>query len=386
MTVDHSGLKICVVGAGFFGAVIAERVASQLKIPVLVLDRRNHIGGNSYSEVDSETGVEVHKYGSHIFHTNNKEVWEYVNLFSGFNNYRHRVWTAYKGRVFSMPINLATINQYYGLNLRPEEAKQFLEKEIKRDAVANPKNLEEKAISLIGKPLYEAFIQGYSEKQWETELTKLPPSIITRLPVRFDYNDRYFDDPYEGLPLDGYHKIFERMLSSSLISVKLNVDFFEYRSKLPPNCLVVYTGPVDRYFNYKHGYLGWRTLDFERERLALGDFQGTSVMNYAERSVPYTRIHEFKHYHPERPFNQKGTVIYREFSRFAKQGEEPYYPINTESDKEMFQKYKEEMQKEPQVLFGGRLATYKYLDMHQVIGAALLSFERDVKAKLNASN
>jgi UDP-galactopyranose mutase len=285
-----------------------------------------------------------------------------------------------------MPINLATINQYYGLNLRPEEAQQFLEKEIQRDAVANPKNLEEKAISLIGKPLYEAFIQGYSEKQWETELTKLPPSIITRLPVRFDYNDRYFDDPYEGLPLDGYHKIFERMLSAPLISVKLNVDFFEYRSKLPPDCLIVYTGPVDRYFNYKHGYLGWRTLDFERERLALGDFQGTSVMNYAERTVPYTRIHEFKHYHPERPFNAMGTVIYREFSRFAKQGEEPYYPINTESDKEMFQKYKEDMQKEPQVLFGGRLATYKYLDMHQVIGAALLTFERDVKAKLNVSN
>lgn len=376
---DLKGLKFCIVGSGYFGAVVAERIANDLGENVLVLEKRSHIGGNSFSEIDPETGIEVHKYGSHIFHTNNKKVWDYINRFSGFNSYRHRVWTTYKGRVYSMPINLATINSYYGLSLNPLEAKEFLRKEIERDAIPNPANLEQKAISLIGRPLYEAFIKGYSEKQWETELTKLPPSIITRLPVRFDYNDRYFDDPYEGMPLDGYFKIFERMLGHEKIKVITGIDFFEVRPQLPKNCVIIYTGPIDRYFDYKHGYLGWRTIDFDRETVPVADFQGTSVMNYAEREVRFTRIHEFRHYHPERKHSDKGSVIFREFSRFAKKGEEPYYPINTDSDKEMFERYREEMKSHPNVIFGGRLATYKYLDMHQVIGAALLTYERDIR-------
>lgn len=384
MSSQYKGLKYCVVGSGFFGAVIAERISAELGLPVLVIEKRKHIGGNSFSEIDSATGIEVHKYGSHIFHTNNAKVWEYINRFSAFNSYRHRVWTTYSGRVYSMPINLATINQYYGLNLKPYEAQEFIKNEIARDAVAQPSNLEEKAISLIGKPLYQAFIQGYSEKQWETALTKLPPSIITRLPVRFDFNDRYFDDPFEGMPVDGYFRIFERLLSSPLISIKTDTDFFEFRSQLPAECKIIYTGPVDRYFNYKHGHLGWRTLDFDRETMPVVDYQGTSVMNYADREPKYTRIHEFKHYHPERDHSKPGTVIFREYSRFANKADEPYYPINTEADKVMFQKYREEMDREPQVLFGGRLATYKYLDMHQVIGAALLTFERDIKGKVSA--
>ncbi len=376
---DLSGLRVCIVGSGFFGAVIAERIVNELGLNVLVLEKRSHIGGNSFSEVDPATGIEVHKYGSHIFHTSDKNVWEYINRFTAFNTYRHRVWTTYRDRVYTMPINLGTINSYYGLNLKPKEAEEFLAKEIARDAVPNPSNLEEKGISLIGKPLYEAFIKGYSEKQWETELTKLPPSIITRLPVRYDFNDRYFDDTYEGMPIDGYHKIFERMLGNPKITVKTGVDFFKVRDALPKDCNIIYTGPVDLYFNYKHGYLGWRTLDFTRETMPVKDFQGTSVMNYAERSVPYTRIHEFRHFHPERKQSETASVIFKEYSRFAKQGEEPYYPINTEEDKKKFNLYREEMKKLPNVIFGGRLAAYKYLDMHQVIGAALLCFEREVR-------
>lgn len=375
------GLKYLIVGSGFFGATLAERIANDLGKKVLVIDRRSHFGGNSYTEIDPETGIECHKYGSHIFHTQNAKIWEYVNRFTQFNQYRHRVWTTYQGRVFSMPINLATINQYYGKALSPEDAKRFMEQEVARDRVPHPENLEEQAINLIGRPLYEAFIRGYTAKQWETDPKKLPANIITRLPVRYHYDDRYFSDLYEGIPTDGYTKIFERMLSSPNIALKLNTDFFELRDQVPADCQIIYTGPIDRFFDYKHGELSWRTIDLEKEVQAVTDFQGTSVMNYAEEKIPYTRIHEFKHFHPERKHNAGKTVIFREYSRFAKKSDEPYYPIHQESDKAILAKYQEEAKALSNVIFGGRLGSYKYYDMHQAIGASLLTYERDVKPR-----
>jgi UDP-galactopyranose mutase len=379
------GLKYLIVGSGFFGATLAEHIANDLGEQVVVIDRRTHFGGNSYSEIDPETGIECHKYGSHIFHTQNAKIWEYVNRFTTFNQYRHRVWTTYQGRVFSMPINLSTINQYYGKAFSPAEAKTFLDQEVARDRVANPKNLEEQAINLIGRPLYEAFIRGYTAKQWETDPTKLPANIITRLPVRYHYDDRYFSDIYEGIPTDGYTKIFERMLKNPKITVKLGTDFFDIRDQIPAEtlktCQIIYTGPIDRYFDYKYGELSWRTIDLEKEIVKVNDFQGTSVMNYAEEKVPYTRIHEFKHFHPERKHENGKSVIFREFSRFAKKSDEPYYPINQDSDKSILTKYQEDAKAQTNVIFGGRLGSYKYYDMHQAIGAALLTYDRDIKPK-----
>lgn len=380
MGLELQGLKYLIVGSGFYGAVLAERIATQLQEKVLVIDVRKHIGGNSYSYADTATNIEVHKYGSHIFHTSNEEVWKYVNRFAQFNTYQHRVLTNYQNKIFSMPINLMTINSFYEKNFSPEEAKRFINREIQRDSIQDPKSLEEKAISLIGKPLYEAFIKGYTQKQWETDLRQLPANIITRLPVRFSYNDRYFADTYEGLPIDGYGKLFQHILSHPLISVQLGVDYFDIKSKVPSDCMVIYTGAIDRYFEYKFGQLGWRTTDFTEELIDIPDYQGTSVMNYAGLDVKYTRIHEFKHYHPERKQSENQTIIFKEYSRFAsRQGDTPYYPINTSKDKEVFALYKEEAKKEKNVIFGGRLGNYVYVDMHQAIAMALNTFESRIK-------
>jgi UDP-galactopyranose mutase len=379
---DLENVDYLVVGCGFYGVVLAERIASELGKKVLVVDKRSHIGGNSYSEVDPESGVEYHKYGSHIFHTSNERVWQYINRFTEFNGYRHRVFTTYQGRVYSMPINLGTINSYYGKAMSPGEAKAFLEAEIARDRIENPSNLEDKAISLIGRPLYEAFIRGYTAKQWETDLRKLPPGIITRLPVRFDYNDRYFADTYEGIPLHGYAQIFRRMLENPNIEVRLNTDFFDIRKSISPKTKIIYTGPLDRFFDYRHGTLGWRTIRLEREVVAVDDYQGTSVMNYADQDVPFTRIHEFRHFHPERKISSGKSLIFREYSKFATKEEDPYYPINTEEDKRVLKLYQEEVARTSNVIFGGRLGSYKYYDMHQAIGAALLTYERDVRPQV----
>jgi UDP-galactopyranose mutase len=379
---DLSQARFVVVGSGFFGSVIAERIANELDQHVVILEKRNHFGGNSYSERDSETGIEFHKYGSHIFHTNNESVWHYVNRFGAFNEYRHRVLTQYNGRVFSMPINLMTINQFYGRNLSPGAAREFILSEIARDRVELPANLEEQAISLIGRPLYEAFIRGYTQKQWETDLTQLPPNIITRLPVRFNYDDRYFSDKYEGIPIDGYAALFKRVLTHPKIEVRLGIDYFDVKGRISPDALVVYTGPIDRYFDFRLGDLGWRTIDLDRSVENVSDFQGTSVMNFADSSVPFTRIHEFKHFHPERKYPDGKTLIFREFSRFAKRDELPYYPINTDKDRLLYSKYRELASKEINVIFGGRLGTYKYFDMHQAIGAALLVFDKEIKPKV----
>lgn len=368
--------SVLIVGAGFYGAVIAERIANDLKKPVTIIDKRSHIGGNSYSYTDEKTNIEVHKYGSHLFHTSDEQVWEYLNRFTSFNSYQHRVYTQYKGKVYTMPINLDTINSFYEKNLSPDEAYRFVQGEIEKNKKENPENLEEKAVSLIGKPLYEAFIYGYTKKQWETDPKNLPANIITRLPVRFNYNNRYFKDKYEGLPVNGYGKVFEKMLDNDLITVKLDTDFFDIKEKLRSGTFVIYSGPIDRYFDYKHGVLGWRTIDFDQERVSVNDYQGTSVMNYAEADVKFTRIHEFKHYHPEREQSRNETIIFKEFSRTAGKQDDPYYPINTVEDKEMYLKYLEESKKESNIIFGGRLGTYKYLDMHQVISTALSTYSK----------
>ncbi|MCO5733086.1 UDP-galactopyranose mutase [Rhizobium sp. SSA_523] len=373
---------LIIVGAGFFGATIAERVANERGKRVLILDRRRHIGGNAYSENDPATGIEVHKYGAHLFHTPNRVVWEYLNRFTAFTDYRHRVFTSYRDQVYSMPINLGTICQFFGKRMSPDEARALVAQQASELGDRLPQNLEEKAISLIGRPLYEAFIRGYTAKQWQTDPRELPESIITRLPVRYNFDNRYFNDPYEGLPVDGYTAIFERMLDNPLIDVRLNTDYFTVRGEIPAGKPVVYTGPIDRYFDYRAGELKWRTIDFEEEVVNVGDFQGTAVMNYADESVPYTRILEFRHFNPERDYQKEKTVIVREFSRFATRADEPYYPIDTAEDKRTYLAYRALAEQETDIIFGGRLGTYRYLDMHQAIGAALKSFETEVSPRL----
>jgi UDP-galactopyranose mutase len=369
---------VIVVGAGFYGATIAERIATVLGRKVCVLERRPHIGGNSYSEIDSATGIEHHKYGSHLFHTNSEEVWRYLRRFTTFTNYRHRVLTVHKGQVYPMPINLGTICAFFGRYMTPTEARELIRQQSNAEEIARAENLEEKAIALIGRPLYEAFIRGYTKKQWQTDPRQLPASIITRLPVRFHFEPYYFTDKYEGLPADGYTAVFRRMLDSPNIDIRLGVDFFDVHEGIEPHQLVIYTGPIDRYFDYRLGELAWRTLDFERQALQTDDYQGAAVINYADEDVPYTRIHEFKHLHPERRYPSGRTLICREYSRFARRGDEPYYPVSTARDRQLFAAYNRLAGRERNVLFGGRLGSYQYLDMHQAIAAALSDFRKKV--------
>lgn len=368
-------INFLIVGSGLFGSIIAEQISSKLKNIVTVIERRDHIGGNCFSMVDKESGIEYHVYGSHIFHTSDKVVWDYMNRFTNFNAYRHTVWSTFQGKVYPMPMNLHTVNSYYGKSLSPSEAHAFLQAEIEKEGITAPENLEEKAISLIGRPLYEAFIRGYTIKQWEKNPKELDPSIITRLPVRFTYNNRYFSDTYEGIPTDGYGKLFEKLLSNPLITVRLNTDFEDIRNEITPDTLVIYTGAIDRYFNYCYGKLEWRTVDFEAMRPNCADYQGTSVMNYADADVPYTRIHEFKHYHPERPDTGK-TFLYREYSRFAGENDEPYYPVSTQRNRDLYAKYEALARQEKNVIFGGRLGVYRYFDMDDTVAAALETFRR----------
>ena len=375
---------LVVVGSGLFGLTIAEQAATELGLKVVLLDRRSHIGGNAYSENEEQTGIEVHRYGAHLFHTSNERVWEYVNRFTGFTNYVHRVYTRHNGIVYPMPINLGTINQFFNAAYSPAEAKALIAEQAGELAGTDPQNLNDKGISLIGRPLYEAFIKHYTAKQWQTPPEELPASIISRLPVRYTYDNRYFNDKYEGLPVDGYAAWLERMAAHPNIEVRLNTDFFsddhEYsHEKVLGQIPVVYTGPVDRYFDYAEGDLSWRTIDLEEEVLPIEDFQGCSVMNYPDADVPFPRIHEFRHFHPERDYTKDATVIMREYSRFANKGDEPYYPVNTSVDREKLLKYRDLAKGEQNVLFGGRLGTYKYLDMHMAIGAALSMFDNKIR-------
>jgi len=373
---------LIVVGAGLYGLTVAERAASA-GVRVLVVDKRNHLGGNAYSEKEATTGIEVHRYGAHLFHTSNERVWEYVNRFTKFTNYVHRVYTTHKGVAYPMPVNLGTINQFFAAAMGPAAARALVAEQAAELAGREPSNFVEKGISLVGRPLYEAFFMNYTAKQWQTAPEELPASIVTRLPVRYTYDNRYFSDTHEGLPVDGYNAWFERMVDHPLIEVRLGVDFLDpaqeiSKAKVVGQVPVVYTGPIDRYFAYSQGTLGWRTIDLEEEVLPIEDYQGCSVMNYADMDVPYTRIHEFRHFHPERDYTKDATVIMREFSRFAGQADEPYYPVDTAEDRQMLLAYRELAAAEHDVIFGGRLGTYQYLDMHAAIAAALTAYENKI--------
>lgn len=375
---------LLVVGSGFFGLTIAERAAAAGR-KVTVIERRHHVGGNAYSEAEPETGIEVHRYGAHLFHTSNEKVWQYVNRFTTFTNYVHRVYSTHRGQVYTLPVNLHTINQFFEAAYTPDEARALVREQAGEFDVETAKNFYEKGIALVGRPLFEAFFAHYTAKQWQTSPEKLSGDIVSRLPVRYNYDNRYFNDTYEGLPTDGYTAWIERMADHQNIEVKLNVDFFDesqpFNKKAAVGQLpVVYTGPVDRYFNYAEGSLSWRTLDFEEEVLPVGDFQGTPVMNYPDADVPYTRIHEFKHFHPERKshYPDDKTVIMREFSRFAERDDEPYYPVNTADDRKGLLAYRELTKGEKEVHFGGRLGTYQYLDMHMAIGSALTMWRNEL--------
>lgn len=370
--------QIFIVGAGFFGSVIAERISTVLDLPCTLFERRSHIGGNCYSELDPHTGIEFHKYGTHIFHTSNRIVWEYISQFTEFNGYFHQVLTTHQDKVYQMPINLETINSFYNTNIRPFEVEDFLKNEIAIEPYPSPENFEEKAISMIGRPLYEAFIKGYTIKQWQKDPKLLPASILTRLPFRDNYDESYFHDKWQGIPEGGYTSIFERMLNSNNITVQLNTDFFEVKSQIPKNSIIIYSGPIDRFFEYKFGHLEWRTIEFKKIHHDVKDYQGTSVMNYADLAIPYTRIHEPRHLHPERAYPKDKTVIFEEYS-LLDDGTEPYYPINDFKNLELLNKYKLKAKQLTNVFFSGRLGEYKYLDMHQTIENALNLFENTIK-------
>ena len=352
-----------IVGAGPFGAVFAYEAKKRGK-RVLVIDKRSHTCGNMYCEkVD---GINVHKYGAHIFHTSNKEVWDYVNQFCTFNNYINSPIANYKGEIYNLPFNMNTFNKLWGV-VTPQEAKEKIENQVKESNITEPKNLEEQAISLVGKDIYEKLIKGYTEKQWGRRCTELPAFIIKRLPVRYTYDNNYFNDKYQGIPEGGYNVIFDKLLKG--IDVELNVDFFDKKGELLQKAdKIVFTGMIDQYFDYQYGVLEYRSLRFEHEILDEENYQGNAVVNYNEREVPYTRIIEHKHFEFGK---QPKTVITREYPAEWKQGDEPYYPVNNEKNAEIFKKYQELAEKEKNVIFGGRLADYRYYDMHHVFERAL---------------
>src|SRR5258705_3772939 len=309
-----------IVGSGFFGLTIAERVATQLDKRVLVVDRRPHIGGNAYSEPEPQTGIEGTKYGAHLFHAGNQGVWDYVRQFTDFTAYQHRVFAMHNGQAYQFPMGLGLVAQFFGKYFTPDEARRLIAEQAAEIETTDAQNFEEKAISLIGRPLYEAFFKGYTAKQWQTDPKELPAANITRLPVRYTFDNRYFNDTYEGLPAGGYTAWPKNMAADERIEVRLDTDRLDVRHALrdeSPNAPVLYTGPLDRYFDYAEGRLGWRTLDFDVEVLNTGDFQGTPVINYNHPAGPYTRIHEFRHFHPERDYPTDQTLIMREYSRFA---------------------------------------------------------------------
>ncbi len=380
--VTFAGYDLVVVGSGFFGLTIAERAANELDKRVLVLERRSHIGGNAYSEPEPETGIEIHRYGAHLFHTSNTRVWEYVNRFTAFTGYQHRVFARVGEQVYAFPMNLALINQFFGRSHTPDEARALIAEQAGEIDTASARNLEEKAISLIGRPLYEAFVKGYTAKQWQTDPRELdagdhhPPARALHL--RQPLLQRHLRGParrrLHGLAReDGGAPEHRGAAGRRLLRRRA--------TQIPTGTPTVYTGPLDRYFDFAEGELGWRTLDFEMEVVPTGDFQGTSVVNYNDVDVPFTRILEFRHMHPERDYPKDKTVVVREFSRFAESGDEPYYPINTSDDRAILQRYRELARKETanaNVLFGGRLGTYKYLDMHMAIGSALTMFDNRI--------
>ncbi|MEC5272424.1 UDP-galactopyranose mutase [Caldifermentibacillus hisashii] len=354
-----------VVGSGLFGSTFAYEAAKRGK-RVKVIEKRDHIGGNIYTE--TLEGIQVHKYGAHIFHTNNKEIWNYVNQFAEFNRYTNSPIANFKGEIYNLPFNMNTFNKLWGV-ITPEEAKAKIEEQRKAAGIEKPTNLEEQAISLVGTDIYEKLIKGYTEKQWGRKATELPAFIIKRLPVRFTYDNNYFNDRYQGIPIGGYTQIIEKMLASERIDVELNTDFFVKREKyLREFPKIIYTGMIDQFFDYQFGELEYRSLHFETTILDQENYQGNAVVNYTDAETPFTRIIEHKHFEFG---NQPITVITKEYPRMWNKGDEPYYPVNDEKNNEKYRKYSELAGQLPNVIFGGRLGMYKYYDMHQVIAAAL---------------
>ena len=358
-----------IVGAGLYGAVMAYELGKKGK-SCLVIDRRDHIAGNIYCE-DIE-GIHVHKYGAHIFHTSDKKIWDYVNQFAEFNNYINSPVAVYKDELYNLPFNMNTFSKMWGIRT-PQEAKDIIEKQKKETGITEPKNLEEQALFLVGRDIYEKLVKGYTEKQWGRKCTELPAFIIKRLPCRFIYDNNYFNDRYQGIPIGGYTPIVEKMLAGA--EVRTGVDFFEFRKENPDIAeKIIFTGQIDEYFGYELGALEYRSVRFETEVLDCENYQGNAVVNYTEREVPYTRVIEHKHFEFG---TQPGTVITREYPADWAEGMEPYYPINDEKNQNLYQKYKELADKEERVLFGGRLAEYKYYDMDKVIESAFKLVKRE---------
>ena len=357
-----------VVGAGLFGAIFAREAAYRGK-SVLVIDKRDHIAGNIYTkEVE---GINVHEYGAHIFHTNNKLVWNYINRFAEFNRYTNSPVANYNGEIYSLPFNMYTFNKMWNV-VTPDEAREKIASQVEEAGITDPKNLEEQAISLVGTDIYEKLIKGYTEKQWGRDCKDLPSFIIKRLPVRYTYDNNYFNAIYQGIPIGGYTKMVENMLEG--IKVVTNTDYFEAKDELGEFGKVVFTGPIDAYFDYKLGALEYRSVRFETETIDTPNFQGNAVVNYTDRETPWTRIIEHKFFEFG---EQPKTVISREYSSEWKLGDEPYYPVNDEKNAALYAQYKELADAEPNVIFGGRLGEYKYYDMDKVIEAALKCVEKE---------
>lgn len=359
-------MKLLIIGTGFSGAVIAEQLSKKMPCEIDMIDARDHIGGNCYTTRDTETGIMVHTYGPHIFNTDNVEVWNYIRQFDEMVPYTNRVKTVYKGKVYSMPINLHTINQFFEKSFDPREAAQFIS-EIGEKGIEEPANFEEQALKYIGRQLYEAFFYGYTKKQWGCEPTELPASILKRLPVRFNYNDNYYSNTYQGIPRNGFTAIFEKMLDHPNINICLNTKF-DNRFPVEKYDHIFYTGPIDEFFSYKYGRLSYRTVFFEKG-IAGDDYQGNAVINYADEQTPFTRIHEHKHFAPWEKHSK--TIYFKEFSKETGDGDIPYYPKRLAADMSVLALYENEVKKISNYTFAGRLATYRYMDMHHVIGEAL---------------
>lgn len=352
-----------IVGAGLYGAVFAHEAGKKGK-KCLVIDKRNHVAGNIYTE--EVQGINVHKYGAHIFHTSDKKIWDYVNQFAEFNRYTNSPMAVYKDEIYNLPFNMNTFSRMWNVKT-PAQAKEIIEKQIKESKIENPTNLQEQAISLVGKDIYEKLVKGYTQKQWGKEATKLPAFIIKRLPVRFTYDNNYFNDLYQGIPMGGYTQIVEKMLENA--DVRLNTDFFASREELTKSAdKIIFTGMIDEYFDYCYGELEYRSLSFETQLLETDNYQGNAVVNYTEYEIPYTRIIEHKHFEFG---TQPHTIISREYPKKWSRGIEPYYPINDEKNMNLYKKYEQLANKEKNIIFGGRLGEYKYYDMHNVVKAAL---------------
>ncbi|MCR5786360.1 MAG: UDP-galactopyranose mutase [Acholeplasmatales bacterium] len=361
-----------IVGAGLYGAVCAYEL-NKKGYKCLVIDKRNHLAGNIYTE--NVVGINVHKYGAHIFHTSDKYIWDYINQFAEFNNYINSPVARYKNELYNLPFNMNTFTKLWNDVYTPEDAMRRIEEEKKSYHVENPKNLEEQAINLVGPTIYEKLIKGYTAKQWGRKCTELPAFIIKRLPVRFTFDNNYFNDRYQGIPMGGYTQIIEKMLNG--IEVRLNTNFLEHKEELSSIAKnIIYTGAIDEYYDYKFGRLEFRTVRFKTEILDKPNYQGNAVVNYTEYSVPYTRIIEHKHF--EFDTTSSKTVISKEYSKAFEIGDEPYYPVNNDKNNEMYLKYKELASKEPHTFFGGRLGLYKYYDMDDTISEAL-NFLKQIK-------